>query len=183
VAGIFISFIHEEGKYAEAVQAFITQILGTEAKPFLSSDQMQVYAGEKWLERIMDELKTAKIVILMLSKKSVQRPWVNFEAGAAWTRDIVTIPVCFKDLRKGELPKPYSSLQAVDLSSYGDDEYLAISVAHHLGTEKPITRMGAAMSALGGEQYRRKCEIITLAYDRLQEALKKLNEESVNSPD
>lgn len=183
MATIFISFIHEEGKYAEAVQAFITQILGTEAKPFLSSDQMQVYAGEKWLERIMDELKTAKIVILMLSKKSVQRPWVNFEAGAAWTRDIVTIPVCFKDLRKGELPKPYSSLQAVDLSSYGDDEYLAISVAHHLGIEKPITRMDEALSVLGGEGYRRKCEIIALAYKRLEEELKRLNEESVNSPD
>src|SRR6202795_3613925 len=95
-------------------------------------------------------------------------PWVNFEAGAAWTRDIVTILVCFKDLRKGELPKPYSSLQAVDLSSYGDDEYLAISVADHLGIEKPITRRGAAMSALGGEEFRRKRGIIAVADGRLR---------------
>src|SRR5271163_3722789 len=117
MADVFISFIHEEREYAEAIQEFVTQLLGIDAKPFMSSDQMQVYAGEKWLEQIMNELKTAKVVLLMLSKESVVRPWVNFEAGAAWTRDIVTIPVCFGGLRKGELPKPYSILQAVDLES------------------------------------------------------------------
>jgi len=47
VAQVVISFIHEEAGYAEAVQGFITQILGSETKPFLSSDKMQVYAGEK----------------------------------------------------------------------------------------------------------------------------------------
>jgi len=79
MANVFVSFIHEEGEYAEAVQAFITQILGVQAKPFLSSDQMQVYAGEKWLERIMDELKSAKVVLLML--KSVERPWGKLRSG------------------------------------------------------------------------------------------------------
>jgi hypothetical protein len=183
MANVFISFIHEEAEYAEAVQAFITQILGPEARPFLSSDQMQVYAGEKWLEKIMEELKSARVVLLMLSSKSVGRPWVNFEAGAAWTRDIITIPVCFKDLRKEALPKPYSSLQAVDLSVWLDDEYLAISVAHHLGLEKPITRMGTAISALGGDDYRKQCERTARAYDRLHEALENLNEKLPESLD
>jgi hypothetical protein len=176
MAKIFMSFIHEESDYAEGVQAFITQILGAEAKPFLSSDQMQVYAGEKWLERIMEELKSAKVMLLMLSEESVRRPWVNFEAGAAWTRDIMTIPVCFGNLRKGELPKPYSSLQAVDLSSYGDDEYLAISVAHHLGIEKPIGRMyWGAYGVLGGEESKRKADREEGAFKQLEETLKDLN--------
>src|SRR5579871_3866073 len=109
MAQVFISFIHEELRYAELVQRFIREIIGSEAEPFLSSDQLQIYAGEKWLDRIMNEVRNAKVVILMLSEKSVKRPWVNFEAGAAWASDVVIIPVCFGGLSKTELPTPYSS--------------------------------------------------------------------------
>lgn len=177
MANVFISFIHEEREYAEAVQDFVTQVLGPDAKPFLSSDQMQIYAGEKWLEKIMDELKSARVVLLMLSEESVQRPWVNFEAGAAWTRDIITIPICFGKLRKGELPKPYSSLQAVDLASYGDDEYLAISVAHHLGIEKPIGRLRTALyGMLGGKESKLRADMEELAFKQFEEKLEHLND-------
>ncbi len=176
MAQVFISFIHEEAGYAEAVQAFITQILGPEAKPFLSSDKLQVYAGEKWLDRIMDELKEAKVVILMLSTESMKRPWVNFEAGAAWTREIKTIPVCFGGLGKDFIPKPYSNLQAVDLQSYGDDEYLARSVAHHLGVPEPVDRRHAAgLAVLGGMESEKRFEREKNAYKNLAEALRKLN--------
>jgi hypothetical protein len=177
MARVFISFIHEESGYAEAVQAFITHVLGVEAKPFLSSDKFQVYAGEKWLEKIMGELEEAKVVILMLSEESVKRPWVNFEAGAAWTRQITTIPVCFGGLRKDNLPKPYSSLQAVDLASYGDDEYLAMSVAHHLGIEEPTRRQYAmAFGILGGERSIMKAKMLEGAYQTLEEKLKGLDD-------
>jgi hypothetical protein len=174
MADVFISFIHEEAGYAKAVQAFLLQIFETNVKPFLSSDRFQVFAGEKWLDRIMDELQSAKIVLLMLSQKSVQRPWVNFEAGAAWTRNIVTIPVCYGGMSKGALPKPYSSLQGVDLAIYRDDEYLARSVAHHLQLDEPITRMVAAVSALGGPEYQKKCERVAHAYETFEETLEKL---------
>src|ERR1700682_1979280 len=127
MANVFISFIHEDQDYAQTVQNFITRILGTEAHPFLSSDKLQIYAGEKWIDRIMDELKDAKVVLLILSERSGKRPWVNFEAGAAWTRQIAIIPVCIGGFKKDDLPKPYSSLQAVDLQISGDDEYLARS--------------------------------------------------------
>jgi hypothetical protein len=174
MADTFISFIHEEAGYAQAVQIFLTQIFETNVRPFLSSDRFQVYAGDKWLDRIMDELQAAKVVILMLSEESVRRPWVNFEAGAAWTRGIATIPVCYGKLQKEGLPKPYSSLQGVDLEARASDEYLARSVAHHLGLKEPITRMTAAISALGGPEYKLKCERAALAYDRFQENLIKL---------
>ena len=96
MAETFISFIHEEREYAEAIQKFLAQIIEAESKPFLSSDKLQVYAGEKWLDRIMDELDEAKVVVLMSSEESVQRPWVNFEAGAAWIRKIPIIPDAFR---------------------------------------------------------------------------------------
>jgi hypothetical protein len=48
---------------------------------FLSSDKSQIYAGDLWLQKIKEALSAAELVILMLSQRSVARPWVNFEAG------------------------------------------------------------------------------------------------------
>lgn len=176
MARVFISFIHEESGYAEAIQAFITQMLGPDAEPFLSSDTWQVYAGEKWLDRILEELEGATVVILMLSERSVQRPWVNFEAGVAWTRKIVAIPVCYRGLEKGSLPKPYSSLQAVDLEDDHDHEYLARSVAHHLKVEEPYGRqLLPGFGALAGPEGERTAKRQSGAYQTLEEKLRELD--------
>src|SRR2546430_13475283 len=51
----------------------------------------------------------AKVVILLLSRRSVARPWVNFEAGAVWLNGKKIIPVCIGDMDKGDLPKPIRS--------------------------------------------------------------------------
>jgi hypothetical protein len=141
---------------------------------------LQVYAGEKWIDRIMDELKKAKVVLLMLTNTSVKRPWVNFEAGAAWTREIAIVPVCFRGLTKDDLPKPYSSLQAVDLKAYGDDEYLARSVAHYLGVREPMGRMYSmygmgAVAVLSGQEAGRQVEREHNAYEQLKKRLKELD--------
>jgi hypothetical protein len=134
-AQVFISFVHEEQDAAEAVQQFIEEVL--QVKAFVSCDKWAIFAGDQWLDRIKDALARVTVVVLMLSRESVARPWVNFEAGAAWLQGTVIIPVCFKDLRPDDLPKPYSSFQAVDLmhSQY----YLITSIAHHLRKIPPVS--------------------------------------------
>lgn len=134
---VFISFIHEEASVATAVQKLIQKKLGKKA--FLSSDQWQIYAGEVWLDRIRAELASAKVVVLLLSRTSIGRPWVNFEAGAAWlTAEKAIIPVCYGGLTKNTLPKPYSEIQALNLKQEG--YYLVKSIAHHLGLPPPSPR-------------------------------------------
>ena len=132
MADVFISFIHEEQELAKAVQTFLEKVVGGEPQVFLSTDTWHIYAGELWLQRIVDELKEARVVILMLSPVSVVRPWVNFEAGGAFFTDKRIIPVCIGGLSKGCMPKPYCDFQAVDLESEGDQYYLATSVCHWL---------------------------------------------------
>jgi hypothetical protein len=160
MADIFISFIHEESETAEALQRFVNQMLSGQAKAFLSSDKFQIYAGELWLERIFKELSAAKVVLLLLSERSVTRPWVNFEAGAGWLTDKKIIPVCIKDLTKENLPKPYSSLQSIDLKYTDEQLYLIRSIAHHLGVEEPeiLNQFGGALAILGGPEATKKVE-------------------------
>ena len=92
--------------------------LGAGHNVFLPADHWQVRAGEVWLERIREELECAKVLVFLLSPNSISRPWVNFEAGAAWLARKRIIPVYFGGLDRGNLPKPYSDFQALDLRTH-----------------------------------------------------------------
>jgi len=133
MASIFMSFIHEEETVAKLVNDYIRIIIGLNIDTFMSSNETAIYAGEDWMKRICEELKTAKVLVSMLSPTSVQRPWINFEAGAAWMQNTKVIPVCFGGLTIDGLPKPYSILQAVEIETHQGAHYLFNSIAHHLG--------------------------------------------------
>jgi hypothetical protein len=129
---IFISHIHEEQDVAAAVQKYIENMLDNKVEVFRSSDRWKIRAGEPWLDRIRKELQESSIFILMLSAESVKRPWVNFEAGAAWiSPDKLAIPVCFSGLTKGTLPLPYSILSAINLKE--DYVHLISAICGYFG--------------------------------------------------
>jgi TIR domain len=79
-----VSFVHKDEKVASAVQGLLQTELSLSDGVFLSSDKSPIHAGDLWLEKIKEALSAAETVIVMLSRRSVARPWVNFEAGAAW---------------------------------------------------------------------------------------------------
>jgi hypothetical protein len=130
MAKVFVSFVHEDEQVARAVQKSIEYELQIFQQVFIISDTAQVIAGTDWLDRIRTELNAAQVVVLMLSARSVKRPWVNFEAGAAWLANKVLIPVCYGNMSAGKLPKPYSNFQGVDLPK--DEAFLFQSIARHL---------------------------------------------------
>src|SRR5688572_27113458 len=101
MAKVFISHASEDSDVANAARREIESRLKLADEVFLSSDPTQIVAGENWLTRIEDEIRSSAVVILLLSRRSVRRPWVNFEAGAAWLAGKVLIPVCFGKMTAG----------------------------------------------------------------------------------
>lgn len=181
MASIFMSFIHEEEEQVRQVRFFIHSVLGNNVGSFMSSDRSIIYAGEDWMEKIFSELENAKVLLSMLSPTSVTRPWINFEAGAAWRKDTKVIPVCFGGMTIAQLPKPYSSLQAVDISAHDGAYYLVDSIAHHLGLpspEKPYFSKNPSPLAMDDAQIEHNKEIFA-PYLRLElflGAITKINE-------
>lgn len=107
---VFISFIHEEEEIALAVKALLERDF-PQRRIFLAYDLL---GGNDWLEEIRRALSSAKVVVLLLSRRSVRRPWINFEAGAGWlTKRKTIIPVIYGGLRK--LPEPYGRFHWIDL--------------------------------------------------------------------
>jgi hypothetical protein len=121
VRRVFISHIHEEKPIALALLNVIEQqfegAVGGRVECFLSSDRFQFLAGEDWLARTRSELSTADTIILMLSEQSLRRHWVNLEAGAAWILGRRIIPAYYSGLSPGDIPRPYSDSNAINLET------------------------------------------------------------------
>jgi hypothetical protein len=137
---VFISYVHEDKDIATAVQTLLVRTLELEAGVFLAADQTQILAGHIWLDRIRAALEQCDLLLLLLSERSINRAWVNFEAGAVWLTRKPVIPVCIGKMLIEFLPQPYAGMQAVRLPM--DAHYLLTSIHHHLGldTAAPLTQ-------------------------------------------
>lgn len=125
----FISFVHEDSCVAEPLSAYLRE---NGYKVFHTANEWMLHAGEIWLSRIKKELSEAEIVLVLFSRRSVTRPWVHFEAGAAWLAGKLMIPVCIGSLPAEDLPIQYRGIQAVTLTDYGSAYYLLRSM-HYYG--------------------------------------------------
>ena len=52
MARLFVSFVHEDEKLAQAVQDLLQTEFNLRDEVFLSSDRSQIYAGDLWLQKI-----------------------------------------------------------------------------------------------------------------------------------
>ncbi len=60
---------------------------------FVSSDYESIAGGDIWFTTIVNALKTSLVEIVLLSPTSVDRPWINFEAGVGIGTESLVIPV------------------------------------------------------------------------------------------
>ncbi len=125
---IFISHISKETDLAQSLKVNLVKDFLGMLEIFVSSDENSIKLGEKWLDEVDEALDEAGILIVLCSKESVIRPWVNFEAGAAWIRKIPVIPICHSGFSPNDLPTPLSMLQGTSADEQGLKKlYLKIS--------------------------------------------------------
>lgn len=84
---------------------------------FISSDVSGISAGSPWIDNINNALKQCSLMISLCSPVSVQRPWINYEAGAAWGLGKTMIPLLHSGLKLSALKAPLSQFQAIDISN------------------------------------------------------------------
>jgi len=134
---VFISHITEEKELAIALKELIeTSFLGM-IEVFVSSDEHSISLGQKWLDNITAALKNCTIEIILCSSKSIKRPWINFEAGAGWIREITVIPLCHSGITPSNLPLPLNLLQATTVSEVSSLKLLFPILAQAIGAKTP----------------------------------------------
>src|SRR6185369_16551484 len=108
---IFISHVHEHRNLGTVIKSEIGCLLLNGVDFFVSSDRMSIVGGDRWLDQIETALNNAAIVLVICSKDSILRPWINFEAGGGWMAKKRVVPLCCGGLDPLDLPQPLASRQ------------------------------------------------------------------------
>jgi hypothetical protein len=134
---VFISHISTEADLAQSLKKYLEKHFLGLLDIFVSSDRETIQAGSKWLQDVETALKSADLQIILCSKESVARPWVNFEAGAVWLRGIPVIPVCHSGMEPNKLPVPLSMLESIECGQPKGLQKLYDAIARKLGVNVP----------------------------------------------
>jgi hypothetical protein len=103
------------------------------ADVFVSSDTEDLRPGDEWVKRIRENLRAANMLVLLPSERGLNRPWVWYETGSAWSREIRMIPCCLGSVRKNGLAAPFSSYQALNVDEGPDFKNLLTEIGRELG--------------------------------------------------
>jgi hypothetical protein len=165
---VFVSHISQEAALAALLQEKIRRDFLGLIGVFVSSDGASIDAGDDWFKSVKNALKGAKAAVILCSKESVGRPWVNFEAGAACLRDVPIIPVCHTDLKPDDLPLPLKLLQAVEANQPAGIKRLYARLAKIIGADEPeVEHVQIADAVKGCEQEYRKARTDGTLLDRI----------------
>ena len=134
---VFISHITAESEIAVEFKALIEQHFLGLIDVFVSSDGTSIQMGKKWLNDISDALEQCAVEIVICSPVSVQRPWINFEAGAGWVRKIPVIPLCHSGMEPSQLPVPLNLLLAAKATDVSALNLVFPVLANALGAQTP----------------------------------------------
>jgi hypothetical protein len=83
---VFISHDNRDAELAEAFSKLLKSVSAGMLKPFRSSDKKGTEGidfGGEWYQVLMSNLKHASDVVCLLTERSLDRPWILYEAGVA----------------------------------------------------------------------------------------------------
>lgn len=111
---LFISHASVDSPVAEYLEAEVRRAIpGVEV--FRTTRVGQIRAGTEWAEVVKRNLREASLFLVLLTPASVGRPWVLFEAGAAWMPRKPLVPVLAGGLRQQDVPEPLNTLQLLSI--------------------------------------------------------------------
>jgi hypothetical protein len=143
---VFISHISEESRIAQLIKSQVSADFLGMIDVFVSSDQVSISVGSKWLDEVDEALKDAQIELILCSKHSVLRPWINFEAGAGWVKGIPIVPICHTGMRPVDLPIPLNMLQGIQASEPSGWQRVYNLLASKLGSAIPNADFSALVT-------------------------------------
>jgi hypothetical protein len=83
---VFISHDARDAELAEAFSKLLKSVSAGMIKTFRSSDKKGTEGidfGEEWYNRLMAQLQSTSDVVCLFTERSLDRPWILFEAGVA----------------------------------------------------------------------------------------------------
>lgn len=103
---VFISYSSAD---SESARELVKKIELKNIKCFHAEASLEI--GKKWMDSIHEAIKVSKVVIILLTPRSIDRPWVLIETGAAWVLSKPLIPA-LKFVEANKMADPLKEYQA-----------------------------------------------------------------------
>ena len=97
-----------------------------------SEPEYHIDSGHMVTSGIIEHMKTASVVLVLITTKSMQLPWIFYEMGAAHALDKVFIPCVARGLSLRDLPAQAYEYQGADVSSAEGLRHLVAALSHAL---------------------------------------------------
>jgi hypothetical protein len=134
---IFISHDNKDESVALGLKNFLENIF-LNSSVYVSGRDLE--GGQTWIENIKLSLKTAQVIISLITKESIKNNWIFFETGAGFVEN-KSIPLLADGLEFADLVPPLSLLQGRILSKAGI-EFLISDISTKLNLRKPTLLTG-----------------------------------------
>ena len=134
---VFVSHTHEDADFARVLKEWLDETFLGAVECFVSSSPESLGPGTDWPELLKKNLQNSSLSLVLLSPGSLARPWLNFEAGAAYVRGVPVIPICIAGLKVADLAAPLSFLQAIQLDVVEDQRTLLTAIGRAVGLRTP----------------------------------------------
>ena len=116
---VFVSHSAKDRWIAKQVASLIEKTGGYGVKTFL--DEKDIEGGEAIPDSIRRSIRECNEFLVLLSRYSIDRPWVLIEMGAAWGLRKYIVAIIDK-VTPEEMPDIISPYKAIDLNDF--DKYL-----------------------------------------------------------
>ncbi|MEO0589833.1 MAG: toll/interleukin-1 receptor domain-containing protein [Pseudomonadota bacterium] len=117
---VMISHAHADSDIAQALANLLSRCSLQQISCWYSSDPREggVGVGQRWFERVREEMQTSRAMVVLLTPNSVQSSWVQFEAGfGAASAELEIIPLIVNLDGIVGVPDPITHWQIFDLKS------------------------------------------------------------------
>ena len=94
---VFISHDSRDADIAEAFSKLLKSVSAGMIRTFRSSDKKGkdgIDFGDEWYKRLMEKLQSTSDVVCLFTERSLDRPWILFEAGVAkenWAHQLLDL--------------------------------------------------------------------------------------------
>ena len=127
---VFISYARSD---KESARELVRSLDAAGVRSWL--DVAEIRPGERWKARIQEELREARVLVVLLTPDSLKSRWTFFEVGAAVADGKTIIPVLSKGIEPEDVPpilRNFQWIQGSTLSEAG--KLIAKAVGRAEGT-------------------------------------------------
>lgn len=165
---VFISYAHEELPLAEMLKHWIKKIWQA-CEVFISASHESISGGEDWRKKLQQEIPRANVFFSLVGPSTQERPWIHFEAGAAWAHDVEVVPILHSGLEA--VPTTMTKGQALRVSdpTFPEAFFNTIDRKCGFGGVPRISKDFSKQLQKAAEQIRGPREVVSLWNEALRQ--------------